>query len=243
MTMSLHLVEHRVRDLPRLWRRRDRLVADIERAPGVAVARLAPDIALQAATGGAPRLRRTILLVGWRDRAARDASLTDEQWAASYTSGATESWSLALDTVRVVRGDWHGWRPDADGVARPVDDEPIAAITYGVVRPASLAAFFQGNRQVCRGLDHDPAQVFRTGFIDSRLGFGTVTLWRSQRAMTRFAYRAPAHEPIRRRFNAEDRMHSHFFARFRPVASRGTWRGRDLLGELVDTGPSRSRSG
>lgn len=240
MSLSLHLVEHPVRDLPRLWRHRDRLVADIERTPGVVHARLGPDIALTARTGGRPRVRRTALLVAWHDRAARDTALAAGGWPA-YDDGARESWSLALDAATVVRGQWRGWQPGTDGVARLRPEEPVVALTYAAAPLHVLPAFFRGNRQVCRALDAHPAETFRVGFLDGWLGFGTITMWRSHAAMTRFAYREPEHEPVRRRFEQRGVLRDHFFARFRPVASYGSWHGGDPLADLrreVDTAQS-----
>lgn len=237
MTLSLHLVEHRVRELPAFWRHRPRLVAEIERTAGVAHARLGTDVALTARTGGRPRLRRTALLVAWHDRAARDTCL-GEGWPAPYVDGARESWSLALDAATVVRGAWRGWQPDTTGVERLRAEEPVVAVTYAAAPLRSVPAFFRGNREVCRALDTNDAETFRLGFLDGRLGFGTITMWRSQAAMTRFAYRAPEHDPVRRRFEESGVLRDHFFARFRPVASYGTWHGGDPLADLrreVDT--------
>ncbi|MEV5001718.1 hypothetical protein [Nocardioides sp. LML1-1-1.1] len=237
MTLSLHLVEHRVRELPAFWRHRPRLAAEIERVPGVAHARLGADIALTARTGGRPRVRRTALLVAWHDRAARDACL-GAGWPAAYVGDARESWSLALDAATVVRGAWRGWQPDTSGVERLRPEEPVVVVTYAAAPPRGVPAFFRGNREVCRALDANAAETFRLGFLDGRLGFGTVTMWRSQKAMTQFTYRGPVHEPARRRVEEKVELRDHFFARFRPVASYGTWHGGDPLADLrreVDT--------
>lgn len=238
MTMSLHLVEHRVRDLPAVWRTRRRVVAEIERTPGVVRAHLGMDVALTARTGGTPRVRRTTLLVAWQDRASRDARLAGGAWPAPYVDGARESWALALDAARVVRGDWHGWRPATEGGARLSAEEPVVSLTLARAPLRTVPAFFRGNREVCRALDDNDAERFRLGFVDGWLGFGTITLWRSQAEMARFAYRGPEHDPVRRRFEEAGVLRDHFFARFRPVASYGTWRGGDPLSALhreVDT--------
>ncbi|MDQ6527356.1 hypothetical protein RB608_27325 [Nocardioides sp. LHD-245] len=238
MTMSLHLVEHRVRDVPHRWRHRRCLQAEVERTPGVAVARLMPNVDLRASTGGLPRPRCAALLVGWDHRAARDAWFADPTWPASYTQDAGESWAVALDSVRVTRGDWHGWRPERDGAERLQGDEPLAVLTLGFLRPRSVPAFVQGNRRVLRDLDDNPDETFRLGLMDGPLGFGTFTLWRSRAAMGRFAYGTGAHAPVRRRFDEEDRIDHPFFVRFRPVAAHGTWRGRDPLAEVRAATPA-----
>ncbi|NGZ99470.1 DUF4281 domain-containing protein [Nocardioides sp. W3-2-3] len=163
MTMSLHLVEHRVRDLPAVWRTRRRAVAEIERTPGVARAHLGMDVALTARTGGTPRARRTALLVAWQDRASRDAHLSGGAWPAPYVDGARESWTLALDAARVVRGDWHGWRPATEGGARLTADEPVVSLTLARAPLRTVPAFFRGNREVCRALDDNEAESLPAG--------------------------------------------------------------------------------
>ncbi|NNG97584.1 hypothetical protein [Gordonia araii] len=233
MTMSLHLVRHTSRNAISLWRRRRVLLAELDRDPGIAAARMMASIDLRAVTGGTPRLRQAALLIEWKDRASRDERFADAVWPSSYAAEAREAWSVALDTARVLRSDSPNWSPSVDGVAQLRPDEPMAALTFGGVHPRYVPAFNQGNRNVLRELDDNSDETFRTGVQDGPLGFGTFTLWRSQAAMTRFAYRTPTHDGTRKRSEEQGWTHGQLFVRFRPVASRGTWQGRDPLAELL----------
>ena len=207
--------------------------------PGLRASRVCFVADLDTVTGGTPRLTRWALLCGWESREARDEFLADDQALRPFVAGARETWSLSLDTVRVVQGDWQGWRPSTEGVAPLADDEPLVVMTYGMLRPRYLLTFHRHNRRIVRELAKNPGLVMRVGLGDHPMARCTFSLWRSQKDVMRFAYGAGIHDPVQRRSLAAPWATNYFFARFRPVASHGTWEGRDPLAELrTDRAPT-----
>jgi hypothetical protein len=134
-----------------------------------------------------------------------------------------------MDTVRVVNGEWEGWRPSTDGVVPLAKDEPLAVLTYGRVRPRYVPAFMWNNRKAVRQVTEQPDLVARVGLGDGVRIASTFSLWRSQGAVVRYAYGSGPHKPIQRRSLDTPWGSEYFFARFRPLASSGTWDGRDPL--------------
>jgi hypothetical protein len=214
-----------------MQRYRDRL----DRLPGLAAGRLMWTAEMDPVTGGRPTLTRWGLLCGWADREARDDFV--ETWFAPFLSDAREWWAVGLDTVRVVQGQLWGWQPTSDGVERLAPGETLAVLTYGKVRARYLPTFTTNNRRVVRELDGNPGQLMRIGLGEHPMARCTFSLWRSQRDVVRFAYGEGIHKPVQRESLDAPWAHDYFFARFRPVTSRGTWGGRDpLTGSRVGNG-------
>lgn len=211
-----------LRNLRRGW---SRLAA----TPGLGAARLCMLAALDTTLGGTPRPTEWCLLCGWKTPDARDEFVTDGSMLLPMLEGAHEYWNLSLDTVRAVRGDWWGWRPDTSGVARFDEHDPLLVMTYAHLRPRYVPSFTWRNRQIVRDVADHPGLVTRIGFFDTPEARGTLTLWRSQREMVDFAYRTQPHDPVQREALRVPWGENFFFARFRPVAAGGTWGGDDPL--------------
>ncbi|MDQ3759147.1 MAG: hypothetical protein M3331_04300 [Actinomycetota bacterium] len=204
----------------------------LEATPGLAAARVCFTAQLDTITGGFPRATRWGLFCGWETGEARDEFLSEPARLRPFLDDARESWSVSLDTVRTVMGDWHGWAPSNDGVAPLARDEPLAVMTYAKVFPRDLPAFTWNNAKVVRELAKNPGETMRIGLGDHPMARCTFSLWRSQGDMVRFSYGAGVHNPVQRRSLDVPWGTDFFFARFRPVSSTGTWDGRDPLAVL-----------
>jgi hypothetical protein len=206
-------------------RRRDSLA----HTPGLAVARLCVTTELEPTFGGRPTPTRWALLCGWEDGSARDRFLADPEPLRPFLEPAREAWSVSLDTVRLVSGEWRGWRPSTDDVDALGRDEPLAVITYGRLRPRYVPTFMWNNRKAVRQIVRHPGLISMVGLSDGIGVASTFSLWRSQGDVVRYAYGPGVHKPIQRRSLDVPWASEWFFARFRPVASSGTWSGRDPL--------------
>lgn len=233
MTASFHVASFTPAELARMLGRTRRRRAALAATPGLVSAKVCATADLHVVTGGHPTLRRWVLMCGWQDRESRDAFLAGGAGLAAFTDGATEAWSLALDTVRVVRGAWHGWEPDTAGVAPFAPGEPLAVITHARLYARHVPAFQVRNRKVVRALAKDPAHVLRIGYFDHPLVRATFSLWRSEADVVAFAYRKTGiHGPAQRHSREVPWIHDNFFARFRLGAAHGTLAGRDPVAEL-----------
>lgn len=152
MAASLHLARYSPRRAGRMLRAMRRYRPALEATPGLAAARICFTAELDTITGGTPTPTRWGLFCGWEASEARDEFLSAPARLAPFLDGARESWSVSLDPVRVVLGEWRGWRPSTDGVAPLGPEEPLAVMTYGRFRPRYLATFTWNNRKVVREL-------------------------------------------------------------------------------------------
>ena len=141
----------------------------------------------------------------------------------------------------MVNGEWKGWTPVSDGVEPLSRDEPVAVLTYGRLRPRYIATFAVNNRRAVRQMLALPGVIDHVGLGSGMRIASTFSLWRSQGDVVRYAYGAGPHKPIQRRSLDVPWGGEYFFARFRPIASTGSWNGRDPLAQ-AGTGASGSRS-
>jgi hypothetical protein len=151
----------------------------------------------------------------------------------TFSAEATEIWNVTLEPVRLVSGSWRGWAPAVDG-ARSLDaDEPLIVMTYGRLRGRYVPKFLWNNRRVVANVLRQPGLLAQVGLSDTVRTASTFTIWRSQADAVRFAYGAGTHKPIVRPSKDAPWADDYFFARFRPVASDGTWGGRDPVAEAL----------
>lgn len=206
--------------------------AALQATPGLAAARVFATAELDTITGGSPRLTKWGLFCGWENGEARDDFLGDPAHLRPFLCDARESWTVSMETVRTVMGEWRGWKPSNHGVPPLAPDEPLAVITYGKVLARHLPAFTWHNAKIVRELAGNPAETMRVGLADHPLVRSTFSLWRSKGEMVRYSYGEGLHNPIQRRSLDVPWGTDWFFARFRLLSSTGTWGGRDPLTEL-----------
>jgi hypothetical protein len=189
----------------------------LEDTPGLAAVKICITAKLDPITGGLPMPTKWGLFCGWESREARDRFLEDPERMRPFVRDSRESWSVALDTVRAVRGDWHGWTPSAEGVEKLASDEPLAVITYAKMIPRHIPSFTWHNAKVVRAIAKNPAETMRIGLGDHPNARSTFSIWRSKGEMVRFSYGEGVHNPLQRRALDVPWGENFFFARFRPV--------------------------
>lgn len=227
MSASLHIGRFAPRSLGRALRRVERL----RTLPGLVDVRPVTLARFETTFGGTPTPLRWGLWCGWADDAARDAGW---ETTARFADGADEAWSVALETVRVVQGGLGGWAPATDGAAKLTREEPLAVITYGRLAPRHLWNFTVNNQRVYKELSTAPGLGMHVGLVDHPMTRATFSLWRNQGEMVRATYGpSTVHNPVQKRALEVPWADDWFFARFRPVASVGSWGGVDPLSSFA----------
>ena len=168
------------------------------------------------------------------DFRVNSADLT--RWAALVVSehgtrppmrGAVASCTLTLEPIS-TRGTWSKQSPFVPKKFQKSDTNPIAVLTRARLRPRQAAAFWKAIDPVARTLEGQEGLITAFGVGEAPVGFqGTVSVWRSQADVVRFAYRRPEHAAVvertaRQRWYAEE-----LFARFRVLDVGGD---REVIG-------------
>ena len=178
---------------------------------------------------GAWNPHRYGLFTVWQSPAALDAFERDSPLLAAYRRRADELWTVRLKPIS-WHGAWGGVNPFANAAPLAPDDGPLAILTRATIRPWRVRAFRAAARKVNAELAQRPGLLAAIGLGEAPLFIqATFSLWASPRAVRGFAYSGPEHIAAMRRKDSEHWYSEELFARFQPIASYGTWDGRDPL--------------
>jgi len=147
---------------------------------------------------------------------------------------ADEVWSVHMCPVR-WHGQWGRRKPFAEmPLAAPLEPGPWVILTRATIRPTKVAAFLQAVPAVSAHLLQQPDLLHSIGVGEAPLLYqATLSLWRTLPAITTFAYGSAPHTEVVRRTRREGWYREELFARFRPIATWGTWDGVNPLAEFL----------
>ncbi|HET7417827.1 MAG TPA: hypothetical protein VFJ61_09410 [Solirubrobacterales bacterium] len=163
-----------------------------------------------------PDFGTVALIAAWDDDATLDRFAADHPLGQALAHG----WQARMIPLRVA-GAW----PEIPGLPErqlPVDDEePVAALTLGRLKPWRLRPFLAAAGQAEAAALEAPGLLASTGFGRPPL-VSTFTLWRSAAAMRDYAYRrGGSHSAAVAADRSRAFHHRSAFIRFRPYAVRG----------------------
>lgn len=144
-----------------------------------------------------------------------------------------EKWTILLSPLQ-SHGKWDGKEPFGS-TQSDINNGPIAVLTRATIRLNKLKQFW-GNVGSVAGL-----MITAKGFIAS-FGIGeaplyrqaTFSLWESLEDVKDFAYRSKEHSDVIKRTRAENWYKEELFARFKPIATIGTIKGKNPLGDQIN---------
>ena len=179
-----------------------------------------------------PNWSRYGLLAVWENAEAQKKIFETSSLLQAYRRHADEVWTVWLLPIE-AHGAWSGVNPFLRLTTSPTDG-PIAILTRATIRLSRLRAFWSAVPAASHALDEATGLLASIGIGEAPfIRQATFSLWRSVDDMEAFAYRTPAHREAMRRTRAENWYREELFARFVPVASEGTWEGRNPLARDV----------
>lgn len=155
------------------------------------------------------------LIAAWDDDAALDR-FADHPLARVFAAG----WQARMEPLR-VSGSW----PKMPGLPErqvPVDDdEPVAVLTLGRLKPWRLRSFLRSAAPAEADVVAEPGLVAATGFGRPPL-VSTFSLWSTAAAMRDYSYRqGGSHHAAVAADRSRPFHRESAFIRFRPYATRG----------------------
>ncbi len=175
-------------------------------------------------------LQRSALFTVWDSYAALKQFEAQSSLLRSIQQRALEVWTVHMRPIR-WHGKWGGSDPFAGMLPEaPPEDGPWAILTRATIHPLKVRAFLRAVPPVSASLLQQPALINSVGVGEAPLIYqATFSLWRSLPDMTSFAYGPAPHVEVVRRTRSERWYTEELFARFRPIASIGTWDGINPL--------------
>jgi hypothetical protein len=188
-----------------------------------------------------PNLGRIGLIAAWESEGAVDAFLDSHPVGRQLADG----WHVRLQPLRCF-GSWSAM-PGLPTKELPVDDEePVVVLTLGRLRLLRARPFLASATPAEHDAVANSAMIASTGFARPALPrlVSTFSIWRTAAAMRAYAFdRAGSHQAAVRADRARSFHHESAFIRFRPLASRGVWDGRDPLAQADPAKASASHEG
>ncbi|MEO0912824.1 MAG: spheroidene monooxygenase [Pseudomonadota bacterium] len=167
------------------------------------------------------------ILTTWPDLEAAEAAVRRSDVFGRYRARAAEHWHVHLATTS-ARGAWsrkvpfHGVADSGAG--------PIAALTRATIRPVILLKFWRRVPNISAAIGADENVIFKQGVGEVPwLHQVTFSIWPDAESMARFARADGPHARAIKAVREGDWFSEELYARFRVVASEGSWGGVDPL--------------
>lgn len=172
------------------------------------------------------------LLCVWENEEAARAAMDNHPHFVELRANSVERWTVFMRTV-MAHGSWDGINP-FEGKATLADDAPVCVITRATIKPSKLLQFWQFVPRVSRSVGQQKGRLFSVGIGELPLiQQATFSLWSSSHDMKAYAYQSKHHKEVVHRTRSLKWYKEELFARFTPYAEAGSWKGRQLIRELV----------
>mgnify|MGYP001606569730 FL=1 len=213
----------------------------LARTPGVSFCKL-----MGSGTGESfhpiPNFGVYAVLLVWPSMADARKGLADSTVLANYRKNAAEHLTVYLQT-QSAWGLWDGLAPFDPNDTDAPETRPIGVLTRATLRKGNLYEFWKSVPSVSDSLKDEPGLIFKLGMGEIPwVQQVTFSIWRDAKDMRKFAYRSGAHADAIRLAREGKWFKEDLFARFRIVASEGTWAGKKLPLEPAKIEPPSSRS-
>ena len=175
-------------------------------------------------------LQRYAMFTVWNSYAALKRFETQSSVMRRIHKQAEEVWTVHMRPVR-----WHGKWGGSDPFAsitpvEPPEPGPWIILTRATLNPSKRKTFLDAVPAVAEQLLKQPDYINSVGVGESPfLHQATISLWHTLPSVTTFAYGRSPHVDVIKRTRNERWYREELFARFRPLASTGTWDGVDPL--------------
>lgn len=175
-------------------------------------------------------LQRYAMFTVWNSFGAFKAFEATSEIMRRMQGNAEEVWTVVMRPVR-WHGKWGGSDPFAAMVPiAPPQPGPWVILTRATLYPTKIRPFLNAVPAVSTSLLQQPELINSVGVGELPLLYqATLSVWRSLPAITSFAYSATPHSDVVRSTRREHWYKEELFARFRPLASSGTWDGVNPL--------------
>lgn len=182
-----------------------------------------------------PDLSTYALLTVWEDHELAKSFESDSEPMKDFRNHTSEIYSIFLAPIQ-SRGYWAKKQPFKTGETEP-GTRVITVLTRATIKPYFYFHFWRRVGRVSRSHTGRPGLIFTKG-LGERPWIMQVTfsVWQSVEAMSAFAHNKEGkhYEAIKTTRKMKG-FKEELYARFRPVQTRGSWFGKDPVGEAISS--------
>ncbi len=175
-----------------------------------------------------PDFSRYALLCTWQS--AQEAThFFQSDLAQSYLAKTDETYTLQMLPLQ-SHGLWNKTNPFSATYKLPVPNLPLVVLTRATIHLSRLPEFWQNVPKAQRAIQDSAGLLFSIGVGELPLvQQATVSIWEDAEAIRQFAYQKTFHKDIVQKTRQRNWYSEDLFARFVPVATQGTYEGKDIL--------------
>lgn len=174
-----------------------------------------------------PNISVYAILIVWEDWEWL-AAYRNKSYLASYGQRAQEQFTLLLAPTQ-VKGKWGGHQPFPLFTPSPINSL-TAVLTRATIRKSQLINFWRHVPATSKAIEKAQGQLFSIGIGEwPWVQQATFSIWENEEAIRKFAYEQETHRHVIRKTREKNWYSEEMFARFRPIATIGSWNGNRLL--------------
>lgn len=173
-------------------------------------------------------LQQWALLTVWNTEADLEQFRTKSFINSWFNAFADDVYTIVCQPI-TSHGKWNGAEPFGDA-KNSQNDGVVAVLTRATIRFNRLKNFWANVDQVAKLMEKSKGYITSFGIGEAPLyRQATFSLWESIEDVKAFAYQSPEHIEVIKKTREENWYSEELFARFKPIASFGTLKGKDPL--------------
>jgi len=179
-----------------------------------------------------PDWQQWALLAVWEDEKSFDLFDKKSFTAKWWQKFTQEKWTVLLEPLQ-SHGKWDKKEPFGNPEKNNYQGT-IAVLTRATLNLNRLKHFWQNAAKIAAIMTSAPGYITSFGIgEDPFLHQATISFWKDLEDVKNFAYRSPEHVEVIKRTRSENWYSEELFARFIPLKSWGTVRGKNPLEGFV----------
>ena len=170
----------------------------------------------------------------WQDMARAQEQVDQHPVFRRWRTHASESWTQFL-APESARGSWSGVNPFLNAASSPIPPgAPHAVLTRATVKARHALAFWRKVPDISGVIGRDQNVLFKIGIGEVPLLHQvTYSVWPDLQTMAAFARHDGPHARAVRSVREGGWFVEELYARFRVLATSGTWGGQDPLADAM----------
>ena len=187
----------------------------------------------RAGFGLLPDFSQYALIAQWKTQQEANHFFSSKK-TKTYLEHTAESYTMQLAPLQ-SHGLWDGQNPFAAATPPAPSSGPIVVLTRASLRISQLLSFWRHVPATHRAMQAAEGLIMAVGVGEVPVvQQATISIWENIEAIRKFAYQSGFHKEVIKKTRQQHWYREELFARFTPIATAGTYLGKDpILGAVA----------